>query len=205
MTSQIDRPAFNILYWMEPKSTGIMKKLLLIIDPQNDFINGSLPVPGAEEAMNALSRYIKDHSDEYEYIVVTADQHPRSHCSFKENGGVWRAHCIVNTYGADIWAPLSNILKHYSDKLIFLSKGDNSEKEEYSIFKNDRSASKLLNIIKSQGIEQVDICGIAGDICVADTIRDGISVIYPAKFNILAEFTPSIDGGKTIKVLIQKL
>ena len=32
-----------------------MKRLLLIIDPQNDFISGTLPVPGAAEKMEALA------------------------------------------------------------------------------------------------------------------------------------------------------
>jgi nicotinamidase/pyrazinamidase len=32
-----------------------MKRMLLIIDPQIDFINGALPVPGAAKALNALS------------------------------------------------------------------------------------------------------------------------------------------------------
>lgn len=33
-------------------------KILLIIDPQIDFINGTLPVPGAEGAMNSLADYV---------------------------------------------------------------------------------------------------------------------------------------------------
>ena len=36
-----------------------MAKMLLIVDPQIDFINGSLPVPLAAEAMNELASYLK--------------------------------------------------------------------------------------------------------------------------------------------------
>ena len=36
-----------------------MKKLLLIVDPQIDFITGTLPVGGAAEAMDALAKYVK--------------------------------------------------------------------------------------------------------------------------------------------------
>ena len=42
-----------------------MKKLLLIVDPQVDFITGTLPVGGAAEAMDALATYVKEHGDEY--------------------------------------------------------------------------------------------------------------------------------------------
>lgn len=37
-----------------------MKKLLLIVDPQIDFITGTLPVAGAAEAMDALAKYVKE-------------------------------------------------------------------------------------------------------------------------------------------------
>ena len=42
-----------------------MKKMLLVVDPQIDFISGSLPVKGAAEAMDALAAYVKAHGDEY--------------------------------------------------------------------------------------------------------------------------------------------
>ena len=73
-----------------------MAKMLLIVDPQIDFINGSLPVPLAAEAMNELASYLKVVSGMYDVKVVSADFHPWNHCSFKENGGEWpeigRAH-----------------------------------------------------------------------------------------------------------------
>lgn len=51
-------------------------RLLLIIDPQIDFITGSLPVPGAEQAMNLLSEYLRSNSCDYTHVIVTADRHP---------------------------------------------------------------------------------------------------------------------------------
>ena len=35
-------------------------KLLLIVDPQIDFITGTLPVPNAQEKMSALADFIKE-------------------------------------------------------------------------------------------------------------------------------------------------
>ena len=41
-----------------------MKSILLIVDPQNDFITGSLAVEGAKEKMMKLADYINgDHPD----------------------------------------------------------------------------------------------------------------------------------------------
>ncbi len=64
-----------------------MKKLLLIVDPQIDFITGTLPVAGAAEAMDALAKYVKEKGNEYTVKIVTADWHPYHHSSFADEGG----------------------------------------------------------------------------------------------------------------------
>ena len=46
-------------------------KVLLIVDPQNDFITGSLAVPGATAAMDYLTEWVRVHRAEYDAIVVT--------------------------------------------------------------------------------------------------------------------------------------
>lgn len=43
-----------------------MKKILLIVDPQNDFITGSLAVKGAKEKMVKLAEHIEDDGCKYE-------------------------------------------------------------------------------------------------------------------------------------------
>jgi nicotinamidase-related amidase len=63
---------------MPPK----LKKLLLIIDPQKDFMTstafaGSLSVPGADEDMKRLAQYIDTETPDS--IVVTMDTHARMH------------------------------------------------------------------------------------------------------------------------------
>ena len=64
-----------------------MNKMLLIVDPQIDFISGTLPVPQAAPKMDALADYVREKAHEYKLKVLTADWHPYDHCSFKENGG----------------------------------------------------------------------------------------------------------------------
>ena len=63
----------------------MIKNLLLIIDPQVDFINGSLPVPGAAESMNRLARFIDQNSNSIEDILVTLDSHQPGHVSFRSS------------------------------------------------------------------------------------------------------------------------
>ena len=113
-----------------------MNRLLLIIDPQIDFINGSLPISGAEEAMNNLADYISRNSGKYALKIVTADRHPFFHCSFTDCGGEWPRHCVHDSTGAAIWQPLFRPLYETEGAVSFLYKGESEDRDEYSIFKN---------------------------------------------------------------------
>ena len=80
-----------------------MERMILIVDPQVDFINGALPVPGSLPAMDRLADYILLSDERYAVKIITADRHPYNHCSFKDYGGEWPRHCVHDTVGAAIW------------------------------------------------------------------------------------------------------
>ena len=50
-----------------------MKRMLMIVDPQVDFVTGTLPVPHASEAMEKLAAYIAEENGKYDWLVVTED------------------------------------------------------------------------------------------------------------------------------------
>lgn len=180
-------------------------KALLVVDPQIDFITGSLPVPGAEQAMDKLAEYIKENGAEYTHVIVTADRHPLTHCSFTQNGGEWPRHCVADSVGAAIWPAIMETLYDYPGKLTVLHKGENPEIEEYSIFKNTGGAKKLRTMVEDEKIMEIDICGLAGDVCVANTLKDAVSELKNVSFNILLQFSPSLDGGKVLSSLASGL
>jgi nicotinamidase/pyrazinamidase len=107
-----------------------MGKILIIVDPQYDFINGSLPVKGAVEAMDSFAKWLKDHKKEFSTIVITADWHPISHCSFEINNGIWPVHCLQHSHGAAIYQPILETLNDVD--YYVLEKGIDEDHEEYS-------------------------------------------------------------------------
>ena len=181
-----------------------MKNILLIVDPQIDFISGSLAVEGADEKMLKLSKYIKEKCNEYDYIFLTGDSHPDNHCSFVENGGIWPKHCVCESEGVCFYNKLINALLEFNNfhNLETFDKGTNSDKEEYSIFQNEldglKLANKIKNIIENDEDVFIDVCGIAGDYCVLETIKGLTELINNDHIYILEEFTASIDGGKKL-------
>ena len=182
-----------------------MNKLLLIVDPQVDFITGSLPVGGAAEAMDALADYVKEHGDEYVVKIVTSDWHPYHHSSFADEGGQWPRHCVQHSAGASIWESLLVALNESRGGFTLLYKGDSVEKEEYSIMQNERSAANLYKLIKLLKIDQIDVCGLAGDICVLNTAKDLKEIIGNANLNILEDYAPSLDGGKALRSFVESI
>lgn len=174
-------------------------KAILIIDAQKDFINGTLPVENAEDKMNRLSYHLHNSNGEYLLKIFTTDWHPFFHCSFKENGGEWPSHCVQNSEGASIWTPLLKESYLTKGKTVVLRKGDSESVDEYSIFDNFKSCQKLKELIASYHIEEIDICGIAGDICVLNSLKGGLENLPDVEFNVLKKYVPSIDGGAAIK------
>ncbi|WP_300727219.1 isochorismatase family protein [uncultured Bacteroides sp.] len=182
-----------------------MKKLLLIVDPQVDFIYGSLPVPHATEAMDLLADYIKQKDGEYVAKIVTTDWHPYHHCSFRENHGQWPMHCVQYSVGAAIYSALLKPLYTTEGEVFVLRKGVDVDTEEYSIFKNTEAAEKIHEVVIANGIERIDLCGLAGDVCVTNTLEDGVAIYGASMFHVLTDYAPSLDGGKKLEKTIAEL
>lgn len=178
-----------------------MKKILLIIDPQNDFITGSLAVEGAKAKMKALNKYIKNN--DYEFIAVTQDSHPKNHCSFEINGGIWPIHCVIGSKGWKIPIYLHQTLtKKLAD---FYLKGLDPNVEEYSVFPGNKLLKKHILESFEDGCVSIDVCGIAGDYCVLETIKGLMEFIPSDKINVLTEYTASIDGGEKLTNFINNI
>ena len=171
-------------------------KILLVIDAQYDFINGSLAVNGAEEKMSKLADFINKNGSKYKMIILTADWHPINHMSFIVNGGTWQTHCVQHTVGAAIYQPIVEASFNNTTTIV-LTKGDISTVEEYSIMDNYHSSKKVLFHLDKDDVEQVDVCGIANEYCVLETVKSlNEKFKLGGKLNILSEFVAQISEDK---------
>jgi nicotinamidase/pyrazinamidase len=138
----------------------VSKYVLLIVDPQYDFTNGSLTVPNAKAIypnLNNLMTHFKK-SDTY----VSADTHSPTNKSFKDNGGTWPVHCVVGTQGQEFYKDLV-----LTGEEIIINKGENDDVEEYSACN-----AKLINLLKDSGATDIAVGGLATDYCVKATVLD---------------------------------
>ncbi len=181
------------------------EKFLIIVDPQNDFIEGgSLPVSGARSAMLQLAEFVKNSSAEFSTIFVTQDSHPENHCSFSSNGGIWPVHCVRDSSGFEVFPQLQEVLSGLTN-VEYCQKGTDSGVEQYSIFSysdgeiTNPDGKKIISVLAKSSSPQIVVCGIAGDVCVMNTLNDLVQIRKSAEgISVAANFTASIDGGEKL-------
>ena len=175
-------------------------RILIIVDPQVDFISGSLATKNGRRAIDLLMGYLCKYADElYDHIVVTSDVHPVNHCSFQESGGQFPDHCVYGTQGCEIDQGLHAILYSLLSEqlpIFYLGKGDNPDKEEFSVLQNETSG-KILKDLITENDSEIDVCGIATDYCVYETVKDLHEAFPDTRITVLKDFCAAVDERDT--------
>ena len=139
---------------------------LLIIDLQNDFLpGGALAVPDGDAVIAPLQAWINRFVRERLPILATRDCHPVDHCSFREQGGPWPAHCVVGSWGAVITPALK--LPYTA---LTIDKPCRADIETYDGF----SGTRLDETLHQQNIQRLWVGGLATDYCVLNTVLEGL-------------------------------
>ena len=118
---------------------------------------------------------------------------------------MWPRHCVQHSVGAAIWDSLLVALNESKGGFTLLYKGNSIDKDEYSIMQNAESANILSRLIKALKIAQIDVCGLAGDICVLNTAKDLKEIIGDVRLNVLETYSPSLDGGVALSAFVETL
>lgn len=127
-----------------------MKKILVVVDMQNDFIDGSL---GTEEAQTIVDN-VKNKIAEFEpeNVYVTMDTHEGDYMETREGTYLPVEHCIRGTKGWEIREELAEALK-----------GANIY--EKPTFGSIRLMEDIRAISEKEEIS-VELVGLCTDICV---------------------------------------
>jgi nicotinamidase/pyrazinamidase len=144
---------------------------LVIVDVQNDFCpGGALAVADGDRVVPALNRYIERFEKAGLPVFATRDWHPEKTKHFKAYGGIWPAHCIQGTQGAEFRADL-----RLRPGTVIVSKGMAADEESYSGFDGrDERGAALGELLRSRGVKRIFVGGLATDYCVKHTVLDGL-------------------------------
>lgn len=177
-----------------------MSKALIIVDFQNDFIEGgALPVKGGFKLTRRIMELVKN--GEYDLIVTTQDWHIDPGTHFSETPDYidsWPVHCVAGTFGAELVKPLEKTLK--GKNFVHVYKGQ--FEDAYSGFQGvSEEEEDLQEILEREGVTEVDVIGLAQDYCVYETALDSSK-----NFNtrVLLDYTAGINEEK-IKETMEEL
>lgn len=132
-----------------------MKKTLIVIDMQKDFIDGSLGTKEAQAIVENVKEKIAQYRENGDEIIFTRDTHQKNYLDTNEGKHLPVKHCIEGTKGWQIPAELEVPGAIYINKPSFgFTKWD-----EYAL-------------------EEVEIVGLCTDICVVSNALI-IKALYP--------------------------
>ncbi|RGB67970.1 cysteine hydrolase family protein [Provencibacterium massiliense] len=126
-----------------------MKKLLVVVDYQNDFVSGSLGFPKAAQLEEAIIKKIEDYRAAGDDVVFTLDTHGPDYLSTQEGKNLPVEHCIKGTDGWQLYG-----------KVAALAEG--CQKFEKETFGSD----SLYKYLKENPYESIELCGLVSNICV---------------------------------------
>ena len=193
-----------------------MRTALIIVDVQNDFLpGGALGVNNGDQIIEPINELQK----EFDLVVATQDWHPKKHGSFAStwdkkvgdqidlngvNQILWPDHCVMGTNGAEFPKKLNT---SKIDKVFQC--GMDPKVDSYSGFLDNAKShsSGMAEYLKSKGVNEIFVCGIATDYCVKFTVLDGLDLGF--KVHLVTDCSKGVelnlgDIEKAIKEMEEK-
>lgn len=135
----------------EVKGMDIKMKVLVIVDMQNDFIDGAL---GTKEAAAIVDR-VRDKAEsaqkDGDYIIYTRDTHQENYLETQEGRNLPVVHCVRGTQGWEI------------SKKVYLQGCEIIDKPTFG---SVRLAERIAELTGEKEIEAIELVGLCTDICV---------------------------------------
>ena len=152
-----------------------MKKLLIVVDYQVDFVSGSLGFPDALELEKIVDR-ILDYENNEDDVVFTLDTHYENYPETVEGINLPITHCVKNTIGHELYGSVKDLAIMHR---VF-------EKETFG-------SSKLFEYLQENHYDEVELCGVVTNICVNSNAVIVKSALPNAKITIRRELVASND------------
>lgn len=137
-----------------------MKKLLICIDCQNDFIDGVL---GSEQAVDTVPNIVKKIEEFNDGIIITTqDTHESNYMETPEGKSLPIPHCIRGSEG---WEINSDVMNAIQERIKI--EGISTINVQKPTFGSIALANVIDNIVRSTDEDvNIEICGFVSSICV---------------------------------------
>ncbi|MDY4105343.1 MAG: isochorismatase family cysteine hydrolase, partial [Oscillospiraceae bacterium] len=128
-----------------------MKKLLVVVDYQKDFVNGALGFAGAELLDARIAKKVAQyHREKDAAVIYTQDTHKKNYLKTQEGRKLPIVHCVRDTEGWEVFGLTAEAC------------GD----RDLVIEKPTFGSMELMEIAEEEQFDQVELVGLVSNICV---------------------------------------
>ncbi|MFW2490749.1 cysteine hydrolase family protein [Clostridium chromiireducens] len=167
-----------------------MNKLLVVVDYQKDFVNGTLGFKKAESLEEGIYNKVKKYLDNGYKVLFTYDTHFENYLETREGKNLPVPHCYIYTEGHNLYGELKEFVGventfHYN-------------KNSFGIAPKD-----MLKISKDVGedIDEIEFVGIVTNICVISNVITFQSQYINADLSVDGTLCASFDDSLHEKAL----
>ena len=132
-------------------------KLLVVVDVQNDFVDGVLGTPEAQAIVPNVKKKIAEYLSNGDKVVYTRDTHGKNYLGTQEGRKLPVPHCIEGTDGWQIKDGLYGAGAPVINKYTF----------GYTGWMHYLTYNEIIN--SPDELESIEIIGLCTDICVIST------------------------------------
>lgn len=156
----------------------ILKKVLIVVDMQKDFINGALGTKEAQAIVQNVINKIKEYRAMGYEIIFTRDTHNENYMNTQEGKKLPVPHCYEGTEGWEINGEIK-LVQADTDKVFDKPTFGSIELMNYLVKMNDETGEEA-------GIE-VTLIGLCTDICVISNAIIIKAAMPEISVNIIAD------------------
>lgn len=167
-----------------------MKKLLVVVDYQNDFVDGALGFKKAEVLEAGIYKKIKSYLDNGNKVLFTYDTHNDNYLETREGKNLPVVHCIDGTKGHELYG-----------RLVEFKNNENTLHYKKAGF--GLSPKDVIDLVKEVGedVDYIEIVGVVTNICVLSNAVVLQSQYYNADIVVDASLCASFDDVMHKKTL----
>lgn len=127
-----------------------VKKCLIVVDYQTDFVSGSLGFPEAMALEDKIVEKIRTYRNRGDEVMFTFDTHTSQYLLTREGRRLPVVHCVGGTEGHKLYGKVA----------------ENCDQEDWCFIKYTFGSDALYDFLKQHRYESIELVGVVTNICV---------------------------------------
>ena len=137
-----------------------MKRLLIVVDYQNDFVDGALGFEGAETLEEPICAKIDAYREAGDIVSFTFDTHHKDYLETQEGQKLPIPHCIEGSEGHALYGKVAERLRDTDDVFYKPTFGSSA------LFERLCRAQKTAEGMGILPFESIELIGLVSSMCV---------------------------------------